>query len=376
MYIGNNGSKSAKNPKRKIAFFHELDNGGARRVVNEFAKNLKKDFDIDLFVTGKLEMEEEKFYNKVTAYKFKARDYGGHNWKVKLYKDTVELYRLNMLHKKISKKINDSYQLAFVSPSQFTQAPFLLRHLTIPSIYYAQEPLRIVYDKLFSNTNSKGFKRYYEKGTLYIRKIIDLQNIKQATKVLSNSFFSQKNIKSCYGIKSKVVYLAVDPSFFKPLEKTKDIDILYIGSKQSIDGYDLFESLKKEFSSKYKIVEHLREGKWVSDEKLRELYCRSKVVLCLSRNEPFGLMPLEAMSCGTPVVALKRGGYKESIVDGKTGFLIKDDIFQLKGAINKMLKKNTYLNMGEISRKHIVENWSWKRSSYLLKEIFINSFNK
>lgn len=375
MNKGNNASKRISNPKGKIAFFHELDNGGARRTVNEFAKNLKSDFDIDLFFTGKLQKEEEKFYNKVFIQKFKAKDYKGHNWKNKLYKDTVELYKLNQLHKRISKKINDNYDIAFVSPSQFTQAPFLLRHLTIPSIYYAQEPLRIVYDKLFSKMNNNGFKKYYDKGALRIRKAFDLQNIQHATKVLSNSFFSKKNIKKAYSIKSKVLYLGVDSDFFKPLKRVKDIDILYIGSKQSIDGYDLFENLPKDLSNKYKIVTHLREGKWLSDEELRILYCRAKVILCLARNEPFGLLPLEAMSCGTPVIALKSGGHMESIIDEKTGFLIEDNISELKHAIDKIFRKDRFLKMGIYARAYILNYWTWDRSSMNLKEIFMSTLN-
>lgn len=41
-------------------------------------------------------------------------------------------------------------------------------------------------------------------------------------------------------------------------------------------------------------------------------------------NEPFGLSVIEAMACGTPVIAFKRGSMPELIIDGQTGFLVKD----------------------------------------------------
>lgn len=41
-------------------------------------------------------------------------------------------------------------------------------------------------------------------------------------------------------------------------------------------------------------------------------------------NEPFGLVPVEAMSCGTPVLAYKNGGTAETIIDGKTGILVDE----------------------------------------------------
>lgn len=52
----------------------------------------------------------------------------------------------------------------------------------------------------------------------------------------------------------------------------------------------------------------------VSDEKLVKLYSEAKAFLALAENEDFGITPVEAMSCGTPVVAYKGGGYKESVV--------------------------------------------------------------
>jgi glycosyltransferase involved in cell wall biosynthesis len=56
---------------------------------------------------------------------------------------------------------------------------------------------------------------------------------------------------------------------------------------------------------------------------------RAVVVICPSRwDEPFGMAAADAQACGTPVVAFKRGGLAEIIVDGATGFLVAPDDIQ------------------------------------------------
>src|SRR5256885_6808307 len=117
----------------KIAFFHELHAGGGRRSVNEFARRLRKNHTIDLYIVDEKQNENEKvFFDTVFFYPFKAKKWTGKDWKAKFYKDTIELFKLYFLHKKIAKEIDSrDYNLVFIDPSKFTQAPFLLRFIKI-----------------------------------------------------------------------------------------------------------------------------------------------------------------------------------------------------------------------------------------------------
>ena len=59
---------------------------------------------------------------------------------------------------------------------------------------------------------------------------------------------------------------------------------------------------------------------WRSDEEVRGFYQRAAAVL-LPGVEDFGMVPVEAQACGTPVVALGSGGANETVIDGQTGVL-------------------------------------------------------
>jgi glycosyltransferase involved in cell wall biosynthesis len=72
----------------------------------------------------------------------------------------------------------------------------------------------------------------------------------------------------------------------------------------------------------------------VSEKELRNLYARCKAFIITSRDEPFGMAPVEAMASGKPVVAVKEGGCMETVIDGITGLLVKPDVIEVQNAIN------------------------------------------
>ncbi|MCL5970354.1 MAG: glycosyltransferase [Patescibacteria group bacterium] len=96
------------------------------------------------------------------------------------------------------------------------------------------------------------------------------------------------------------------------------------------------------YSSQYKNL--LKNAKnnidflgFVTDEELVKLYTKAKAFLALATDEDFGITPVEAMSCGTPVIAYNGGGYKETVINGKTGvFFDEQTVDSLSSAIKKL----------------------------------------
>jgi glycosyltransferase involved in cell wall biosynthesis len=67
-----------------------------------------------------------------------------------------------------------------------------------------------------------------------------------------------------------------------------------------------------------------------------ELYAKCKGLICTALDEDFGLTPIEAMASGKPVVAVNEGGFRETVVHGKTGLLVEADRDELVKAVKEI----------------------------------------
>ncbi|MBI2031144.1 MAG: glycosyltransferase family 4 protein [Candidatus Levybacteria bacterium] len=357
----------------KIAFFHELPFGGARRAVLELGKALRKQHDIDLFYIDDSEERNLGMFKKVFFNKFIPKKWHGNDWKAKLYIDTIELFKIYRLHNKITKEIDSNkYDFVFVHGSKYTQAPFILSMLKTTSVYYCQEPLRIIYEKLFDIPDNLSIeRRVCEKINRKIRKIIDRRNIESADILLANSKFTKKNIKKAYNLIAKVCYMGVDDRIFYPENIDRNYDVLFIGSKDQAEGYLLLKNAIKIMNKKPKVRYVLRENEWITDDSvMRKLYSESKIFVSLSYKEPFGLQPIEAQACGTPVIAIKTGGYLETVIDGKTGFLIKNKPQILAHQLLTLINNDESIKiLGQNAISNVKNNWTWEKSSKNLLNI-------
>lgn len=134
------------------------------------------------------------------------------------------------------------------------------------------------------------------------------------------------------------------------------------------------------------LVDQLREERdgvfWVQDmlppERIREIYSASDVFICPSIYEPLGIVNLEAMACGTAVVASRVGGIPEVVVDGETGLLVDYDAADLEGferglaaAVNKVgVDKQQATLMGEAGRERAVADFSWATIAQQTADIY------
>ena len=338
-----------------IAVFHNLPRGGARRVVDHQLKLLGQKYRLKLFRL-----------RPVLSGSRLARDY-------------ANFVSLNRSHQKIAAAINrGGFDVCLLHPDQLTQAPFLLPYLTIPSVYYCHELLRLAYEpELAAPSHLPLANKAYEAVTRKLRKTIDKANARAAKLILVNSKATQKNVKKAYQRSSTVCYPGVDGDVFRAGSVPKKNQLVFVAAKAKITGFDLAKQalalIEKKIRPELKVVDKFS----LTYRGLGRAYSQSLASLCLSANEPFGLTAIESMACQTPVIAIDQGGYRETVVDQKTGFLVKNSPQALAEKIIYLIKNPRRAQaLGSAGRRRVENNFTWDNHLAILEQSLLKLARK
>lgn len=109
----------------------------------------------------------------------------------------------------------------------------------------------------------------------------------------------------------------------------------------------------------------------ISQETKMILLQNSLGLIYTPSNEHFGIVPIESMSQGLPVIAMNSGGPKETVVDGVVGYLCKPDAEDLAKFINKLLLEGGKKEMGEAGKKRVKSFFSLKVFGNQLNNILL-----
>jgi len=140
------------------------------------------------------------------------------------------------------------------------------------------------------------------------------------------------------------------------------------------------EAIGREMQERVAQLQQERSGVVWAEEMLArpaviQLMSHAAVFVCPSIYEPFGLINVEAMACGAPVVASSVGGIPEVVVDGETGLLVPFEASgdgtgaprdparfaaDLAGRVNQLLEDpDLARRLGDAGRRRVVEHFSW-----------------
>ncbi|MBO9997683.1 MAG: glycosyltransferase family 1 protein [Cyanobacteria bacterium SID2] len=110
----------------------------------------------------------------------------------------------------------------------------------------------------------------------------------------------------------------------------------------------------------------------IADGQMAEYYAAADVCVLPSHYEPFGLVAIEAMACGTPIVASAVGGLQYTIAHEETGLLVppKDDI-AFAEAIDRILCNPEFREeLGLAARQRVLEQFSWDSVAERLSRVY------
>ncbi len=104
---------------------------------------------------------------------------------------------------------------------------------------------------------------------------------------------------------------------------------------------------------------------------IKPWYRRLTLYVAPSRNEGFGLTPLEAMASGTAVVASDAGAYADMILEGETGAVVPAGNFErLRDAISTFMEPQKAMQAGRKGREHVMESFGLSREADQLAEVY------
>lgn len=208
----------------------------------------------------------------------------------------------------------------------------------------------------------------------WMRKL-DLKAASGVDYYIANSHETQARIKKYYGRDSTVIFPPVDTKRFeqKPSGAVKRQGFLMWSRHVPYKRFDLAIKACNQFGLPLTIASSGPETKRlqklagptvtfvgrVSDHEIVRL-AHTHQALLFPGEEDFGLVPVEAMAAGTPVIAYGRGGALDYVVPGKTGILFdKQTIGSLVGAIKKFQKtKFNHEHIHEYSKQFSQERFA------------------
>lgn len=332
----------------KTAIIHEwlVNYGGSERCVQSFI-NLWEDAPVYSLVDF-LNSEERKIIlnNKsaVTSFiqnlpfaKKKHRNY------LPLFPLAVEQFDLS--------------EFDLIISSSHAVAKGVLTNSNQLHICYCHTPIRYAWDLTHQYLNeaglSHGLKSIIVKSILHYIRNWDVASSLRPDYFIANSKYIARRINKLYRREADVIYPPVDTDLF-PVENNKDEYYLTAARFVPYKRVDLIAEAFSQMPDKKLIIigdgpeaqkiksKSAKNVELIGYQKTAELkkYLQKTRAFVFAAEEDFGISVIEAMSCGTPVIAFSKGGTGETVIDEQTGILFDEqNIASIISAVKRFESK-------------------------------------
>lgn len=278
----------------------------------------------------------------------------------------------------------------------------LSEHLSLPSIVYSHEATdaRFQGQGLFDSPQSTSWlkRKYLELCNRAIAKVAalrrkhDLAGLHAAGKILTNSCYSREALYQRNQMDSSVCRYGVDVDTFRSLNLPRKRTVLSAGRIVEKKQHHLVieavatiaeserprvivatpETIERQEDPSYAhrlelmakdLNVKLEIRRKPPEHELVQLYNEVTALVFLPNMEPFGLVALEAMACGAPVIGVREAGIRESVIDGMTGILVDRNADDAGRAIAKLLRDPELRDrMSRQAVDYVRREWVWERT--------------
>ena len=239
-----------------------------------------------------------------------------------------------------------------VLSSSHAVAKGVLTHSNQLHIAYVHTPIRYAWDLyhqyLRESGLDRGLKGMLAKYFLHKIRIWDASIVNRVDYYIANSRYIARRIKKTYGKPSDVIYPPVDVDKFTLREAKEEF---YLTASRMVP-YKKIDLIVEAFSQTDKKLLVIGDGPdmakikskagknvellgFAGDETMADLMGRAKAFV-FAAEEDFGITPVEAQACGTPVICFGRGGARETVLDGESGlYFMEQNTKELLAAVAK-----------------------------------------
>jgi glycosyltransferase involved in cell wall biosynthesis len=210
-------------------------------------------------------------------------------------------------------------------------------------VSYVHSPARYAWDlthQYLKQANlDKGLKGYIAQNLLHKFRLWDARTANGVDHYISNSNYIARRIWKTYRREAQTIYPPVNIEHFSLCEEKEDF---YLAASRQVP-YKRIDLIVEAFTSmpdkrlivigdgpeedKIKKIaqgyENIELKGFLDKEELRDYMQRAKAFV-FAAEEDFGIIPVEAQACGTPVIAYGAGGALETVIDGKTGLFFEE----------------------------------------------------
>ncbi len=239
----------------------------------------------------------------------------------------------------------DLSEYDIVISSSYAVAKGVLTHANQLHICYCHSPIRYAWDLYHQYLRESGLKKgiigFVAKFIIHYIRMWDISSTNRVDFFIANSNYIAKRIAKIYNRKATVIYPPVDVDNFT-LHTAKEDFYLTASRLVPYKKVDLVVEAFSQMPDKKLIV--IGEGPdwekivkkagpnvlmmgYQPFEVLRDHMQRAKAFV-FAAEEDFGITPVEAQACGTPVLAYGKGGALETVIDGQTGLFFEKQTSQ------------------------------------------------